>query len=497
MAIKPISAAEISERIKYENHWWAPPHRSLKFGDLPRRKYFELFFPFVTQRDPHRALILMGPRRIGKTVILFQSIQQLLNDGVPPQHIAYFDLQTPLYNGLSLEALLDLFINASGIGHHAQFFMFLDEVQYLSDWEVQLKNLVDRFPGGKFIASGSAAAALKLKSQESGAGRFTDFMLPPLTFYEYMSLINQSHLLSVEKTIASNTESVSLQWNAEDVAIINQHFIDYINFGGYPEAVFSPAIRQNPGQFIQRDIVDKVLMKDLPILYGIHDVKELNSLFTMLAYNTGQEVSLDQLCSKAGVAKNTIKKYIEYLESAFLVKVVHRVDHSAKRFKRANFFKVYLTNTCMRAALFAPLTADDEGIGSLVETAVFSQWFHWFDETLHYARWGAGSGEVDFVRLSKKSQKPTWAVEVKWSDACVNDLSELKSLLKFLELHPQCDATVTTRTTSLKRDVDGRNISFCPSSVYCYYTGWLVIDKKRDSKISVSLLPRTESKPTS
>ena len=64
-------------------------------------------------------------------------------------------------------------------------------------------------------------------------------------------------------------------------------FIDYLNYGGYPEVVFSEEIRENPGQFIRHDIIDKVLLRDLPSLYGISDVQELNSLFTMIAYHSG------------------------------------------------------------------------------------------------------------------------------------------------------------------------------------------------------------------
>ena len=64
--------------------------------------------------------------------------------------------------------------------------MFYDEVQYLKDWELHLKSLVDTFRSTKFIVSGSAAAALKMKSDESGAGRFHDFSLPPLTFNKYI-----------------------------------------------------------------------------------------------------------------------------------------------------------------------------------------------------------------------------------------------------------------------------------------------------------------------
>ena len=91
---------------------------------------------------------------------------------------------------------------------------------------------------------------------------------------------------------------------------LNKLFIDYINYGGYPEVVFSEEIRENPGQFIRHDIIDKVLLRDLPSLYGISDVQELNSLFTMIAYHSGAQFSYEKLSKESGVKKETLKKYI-------------------------------------------------------------------------------------------------------------------------------------------------------------------------------------------
>ena len=93
-----------------------------------------------------------------------------------------------------------------------------------------------------------------------------------------------------------------------------------------------------------RILIKKVLLRDLPSLYGISDVQELNKLFTTIAFNTGNEITVESLAKSSGVSKNTIKKYIEYLEAAFLIKVVNRIDVTSRRFKRATFFKVYLTN---------------------------------------------------------------------------------------------------------------------------------------------------------
>lgn len=210
--------------------------------------------------------------------------------------------------------------------------------------------------------------------------------------------------------------------------------------------VFSPVVQQNPQRFIKQDVVDKVLLRDLPSLYGITDVQELNSFFTTLCYQSGNECSLDQLSKQSGVTKVTIKKYIEYLKSAFLIQYVTRIDQSGKIFQRDNFFKIYLTNPSLRSALFAPLVSTDNALGSMVETAVFSQWLHRDWVQAYYARWSTNKGgEVDLIFLDRYL-KPASAVEIKWSDRFFERPEELVSLYKFVTENSLLTALVTTMT---------------------------------------------------
>ena len=80
----------------------------------------------------------------------------------------------------------------------------------------------------------------------------------------------------------------------------------------------NPAVRANPARFLRQDIVDKVLLKDLPSLYGIGDTQELNRFFNVLAFNTGNEVGLEALSKHSGIAKAKLNDYLEYLEAAYL-----------------------------------------------------------------------------------------------------------------------------------------------------------------------------------
>jgi predicted AAA+ superfamily ATPase len=284
----------------------------------------------------------------------------------------------------------------------SQRIVIFDEIQYRRDWEIELKDLVDNFPQIKFIASGSAAAALQLKSRESGAGRFSDFMLPPLTFYEFLLFRGEG-----EKYIRRETKDGERRATYEilDIDALNTSFIDYLNWGGYPEAVTNPIIRSNAEQFIKNDIIDKVLLNDLPSLYGITKIQELKTLFAFLAYNAGNEASLENIAQGLEMPKPTIKRYIEYLESAFLIIKVSNVDDNCKSPKRERNFKVYLNNPSMRAAFFAPVLATDkQKIGQLAECAIFSQWQHSpYFGNLRYARWR--DGEVDIAYLNPGTQK--------------------------------------------------------------------------------------------
>ena len=284
--MREITAEQLQGRIRTENPWWEGEGIGSELDALTPRAYFDLFYPLVTEHRVRRAVVLMGPRRVGKTVLIHHAIRALLNEGVPPQQIAYISVDHPLYNDLGLEELIDLYRSAAESDPVEPTFIFFDEVQYLKNWEVHLKTLVDREPSIRLIVSGSAAAALSLKSHESGAGRFTDFLLPPLTFYEYLFLLGERDLVK-----AGNVAGRPM-FEAIDLTRLNEHFLHYLNFGGYPEVIFSEAIQANPSRFIKSDIIDKVLLRDLPSLYGISDVQELNKLFTTFAFNTaGRTVS--------------------------------------------------------------------------------------------------------------------------------------------------------------------------------------------------------------
>lgn len=462
---------QIIGRLRVDNPWWTEGSVPDFYQSMKPRLYLNIFYPLVTDMDLRRAVILMGPRRVGKTVMIYHTIARLLADGVPQKNIIYVSVETPIYNKIYLEHLFNLSKQILGKTNDdkEKYYVFFDEIQYLKDWELNLKSLVDTYKNVKFVASGSAAAELKRRSDESGAGRFTDFNLPPLTFYEYIHLKGYEQLMFPQK----------MNWKGEDIDCfgsvdidkLNQLFVNYINYGGYPEVVFSEKIQENPGQFIRHDIIDKVLLRDLPSLYGIQDVQELNSLFTMIAYHSGGQFSYEAISKESGVRKDLLKRYISYLEAAFLIRVIHRTDDNAKKYQRETSFKIYLTNPSLRCALFQPIKVTDEEIGDMVETAVYAQWIPRPGVDISYANWRLNKkmqGEVDIVGIDVGKQKPQWAVEVKWSDRYANHPGELESLLWYMPKNGLTDAIVTSETVAVMKKMDSVVLHFMPVACYAY-----------------------------
>lgn len=477
--ISTIPREKIISRLQYENPWWVSKEIDPVYQKMSRRLYFDLFYPFVVEKDVRRAVVLMGPRRVGKTVMMFHTIDKLLKEKVPPQNLVFVGIDNPIYINLGLEDILQLSKEALKRDNLNGCYVFFDEIQYLKDWQRHLKVLVDSYPEIKFIVSGSAAAALNWYSTESGAGRFTDFMLPPLTFQEYIHLKGLNHLV-YNDTILYNDVEVP-QFLARDLTVLNKEFINYLNYGGYPEVVLSEKIRSDMGRYVKSDIVDKVLLRDLPSLYGIKNVQELNRFFTYVAYNIGNEFSYTKMSKDSGIATSTLKKYLEYLEAAFLIKVLNKVDINAKRFKRITSFKVYLTNPSLRTALFSPVQETDEEIGNMVETAILAQWMHRENLDLTYARWL--KGEVDLVLLDEQKFKPLWGVEVKYSNRYYKKPQDLKSLISFCKANDFTGALITTIDRSGIQEVEGLKFTYLPASVYAYNIGEKTIRLKNDQNI--------------
>ena len=79
---------QIVKRLVFDNPWWSTGKIADDYDAMPRRPYINLFYPIVADLTLRRAAILMGPRRVGKTVMIFHTIKELIDSGVDPKKIS-------------------------------------------------------------------------------------------------------------------------------------------------------------------------------------------------------------------------------------------------------------------------------------------------------------------------------------------------------------------------------------------------------------------------
>jgi predicted AAA+ superfamily ATPase len=296
----------------------------------------ELLGKITDYLQPQKVALIFGARRVGKTIL----IKQILKN---------YSGKTLLLNGEDFDtlALLEQRSSANyrrlleGIG-----LLAIDEAQNIPEIGWKLKLIVDEIPGVRVIASGSSSFNLLNKAGEPLVGRSAIFQLTPLA----------------QKEIAQVENRLETQQNLEDRLI----------YGSYPEIVFMKTSEQKI-QYL-RDMVNAYLLKDILAIEGLKNSAKLQELLRLIAFQTGSEVSYDELGRQLGLSKNTVEKYLHLLAKVF---VLHRLGGYAKNLRKeiSKASKWYFYDNGLRNAIignFRPLAARQD-TGALWENYALSE----------------------------------------------------------------------------------------------------------------------------
>ena len=143
--MKDVSNQQIAEHFKRLNPWWDSAAMDADTLALRPRAYLDPVRRLLLEPGLRRAVVLLGPRRVGKTILIRHLIADLLAQAVPAQRIAYVEMDHPLLHGQSLDALIRQVEETAPGGEGARY-LFFDEIQSHKDWEKHLKPLVDHRP---------------------------------------------------------------------------------------------------------------------------------------------------------------------------------------------------------------------------------------------------------------------------------------------------------------------------------------------------------------
>jgi predicted AAA+ superfamily ATPase len=437
-------------RLMLDNPWWDGLTDEV-IHSLPIRAFFKRFWTAIERNDGSKAVVLTGPRGVGKTVMLRQAISQLLDGDTPRRHVCYVTLEHPLFLELDLARLPGLLRATRGISADHPLWLFIDEVSYQREWEDAIAKLLAVDPMVRVVVVSALAPDAEKR------GHLNTLFLPPFSFAEYLGQrgITPADVLPATPNATRFTADIP-----EGLIELNGLFEDYINEGGFhdPEG--------------EAGAIHRSLHSDLPALHGISSPSDLHRLFVLLAYNTGSEFSIETLARELDLAKNTLRRYLDYLESAWLVRRLERIDQDAKQFQRAVAFKVHLIHPGLRSGLIGGRAEGSDTVSRLVETAIQTQFLASSAgmESLFYARWG--HYEVPFVFLDRRSGTPLFAYHCLWRDDAIRKPKEVRALVNFKAGHAlPLGAFVLTKAQWHSGKLGGEPMRFEPASVLALRIG--------------------------
>ncbi len=463
----------VKNRLLFDNPWWALDEQTpQKFKLPPKRLFFNAFAHMIETGEVGRASVLAGPRRTGKTVMVRQMVARLIENGALPRQVLLASLGTPTYWDIGLHKVIELFVERNG--EHGQtdqpLYAFLDDLQYIADWEKELSDVAKAFPNVRLIGIISAGLPSLDDMEEKDPG-YDMTMLPPVTFAEFLRFRGRE-----QELFGGDPAQHKLAFNQSNLPVLNREFNYYINYGGFPESILGKTQGAPSPLFVRDGLIERLLHKDMASFFGIHDLKGLAHLFSLLAFNTALEVSIEELARETKIAKNTLRKYLDYLESALLIRRLHRVDKNAKRFQRAVAFKVFITSPSWYTALFGPVHAGDDVYERLVETAVYTQWLGVPHRlcALSYASWRGGKVDlVGYQNLNEQKQRapePNLVIEMDWKQKLAEFGEGPQTLTEFVRLNCTGEEDTLLLTHNQVRTAYHRHVRIqsVPASLYAY-----------------------------
>ena len=360
----------------------------------------------TTSLEPKRVLVIYGPRRVGKTTLLSEYIETQSDKKV------FFstgdDIQLRnIFQSEERNRILDF--------ARPYDLIAIDEAQFIPSIGLGAKMMIDAYPEKNIILTGSSSLDLSNKIGEPLTGRHFTLTLLPFSQGE-------------------------MGYSRFELEGALEQFLIY---GSYPEVLHEPNIDRK--RKILNELISSYLFKDALALEAVRSPDTLMDIAKCLAFQVGNEVSINEVARTARTDAKTAAKYIDLLEKMFIIKRVRGFSRNLRNeiSKKAKYY--FLDNGIRNAVIsqFNPLDLRND-VGALWENFVFMELMKksGVEDTFDsYYFWRTHTGqEIDII---KESNGVLTAIECKWS----KNVSSAPSAWR--EAYPNASYTVISKNNYL------------------------------------------------
>lgn len=334
-----------------------------------RENYIKKIRPFY---DQDLVKVITGIRRSGKSVILTQIIDEIVNLGVNKENIIYINFELTDYAFVKTFEDLDKYIKEQMVNEN-KYYLFIDEIQHVLEWERTVNSYKAKY-GEKIsiFITGSNSDLLSGELASLLSGRYVSFKVKPFTFKEVCEF--KKYDLDKYK--------------------LEEPFMDYVKWGGLPQR-----FNLNSDEEIRTyltDVYDSIVVKDIIKRFKVSDIDLFNRIAEYIVTTPSQTFSADSLAKyfeindDRGVGKTTLYNYLDYMCKAHLINKVDRYDVRGKRILNGKY-KYYLTDLGL-GQLFN--ITKKEQIGAYLENIVYNELtYRGYDVSVG----SFDNGEIDFI----------------------------------------------------------------------------------------------------
>ena len=401
--------------IQNWNTWWENPQNLKNFVGTEREFLADLMKTIGAKhiRD------IIGVRRCGKTVLIYQIIQSLIKQGIEANRIAYLNFDDPVLNNLDEAINSTLQLNPN-ISH-----LFLDEVQNIAGWEKIIRVHYDRRKFERIFVSGSSAHLISRDIGRTLTGRHISTLMFPFSFREFLK-----HNKIEDPMRISEREKLI-------------HFLEsYIYNGGFPEVIGKDSLT---AKRILVDLYNDILSRDIVSRFDA-DLSIVKKIGYYMMTSISSPFSYNSVAKALNLHYDTVKKYFPYFEESFLLFVIPQFSWKIKAQLKKDM-KCYSIDNGLRNAVSFKFSDD---LGKLVENTVLVELKRRGRDVYFWKE----KKEVDFV---VRDSSGLTAINVAFTDS--PHKRETEGLIEFKDKHADTKLIIITKELE---QTDDKEIRYIP-----------------------------------
>lgn len=324
---------------------------------------------------PPEIIVIKGVRRSGKSTLMLQLMNVLRDRGVAAEDMLYINFEEPLFIDQQGVEILDRLyrIYRERINPQRFPYVFLDEMQYVPEWERWARVKTD-LKEAKLFVTGSSANLVGAEYSTLLTGRNLSFTVYPLSFTEFLSF----------KGCAGPFDQIFL---ARNEPLIRNLLREYLQFGGFPEVVLRETAAGK--EKLLKQYFEDLLYRDIVSRYRLRDVRTLKNIALYCMTNVSSLFSYTRLKNVLSVPLDVVRNYTGYMAETYMIREVPK--HSFKINEQLrNPKKIYVMDNGLRNAVSYRFSED---LGRLAENAVYWRLIRQEGDIFYYKN----RGEVDFL----------------------------------------------------------------------------------------------------